>query len=73
MTVVDLLASRMLHRNWNKEECLHTVNVTVVSSGWERVICEGCGHLSFRHLAELTGKVDRSCFVREVDRLATAG
>lgn len=68
MTVVDLLAHRMLNRN--KEECLHTVNVTVVSSGWERVICEGCSHLSFRHLAELTGKVDRSRFVRDVDRLA---
>ena len=62
-----------LSKSRDRQECLHTANVTVVSTGLERVICEGCGHLSFRYLAELTGKIDRSRFVREVDRLATAG
>lgn len=62
-----------LSKNRDRQECLHTANMTVVSAGLERVICEVCGHLSFRCLAELTGKVERSRFLREVDRLATAG
>lgn len=62
-----------LTKNRDRQECLHSANVTVVSAGLERVICEGCGHLSFRYLATLTGKIDRSRFVREVDRLATVG
>jgi hypothetical protein len=57
----------------DRQECLHDEIVIVVSTGLERMICEGCGHLSFRCLAELSGKIDRSRFVREVDRLATAG
>jgi hypothetical protein len=52
--------------------CLHDRIVTVISTGLERVICEGCGHLSFRYLAELTTKIDRSRFGREVDRLDAA-
>lgn len=60
------------NRNRGTHECLHDEIVTVVSSGLERMICEGCGHLSFRYLAELTGKIDRARFGREVDRLATA-
>lgn len=62
-----------LNRNRNRQGCLHAASVTVVSAGVERIICEGCGHVSFRYLAELSGKVDRSRFLREVDRLATAG
>lgn len=62
-----------LTKNRDRQECLHTTNVIVVSAGLERVICEGCGHLSFRYLAELSGKIDRSRFVRHVDQLATAG
>lgn len=62
-----------LTRSRDRQECLHTFNMTVVSAGLERVICEACGHLSFRYLATLSGKVDRSRFEREVDRLATAG
>jgi hypothetical protein len=73
MTVVYLLARRVLNRNRNTQECLHKANMTVVSSGWERVICERCGHLSFRYLAKLTGKVDRSRFLRNGDRLAATG
>jgi len=73
MTVLDRLTQWMLGGSRARQECLHNANVTVVSTGWERVICEGCGHLSFRYLAELDGKVDRSRFVRGVDRLAAAG
>jgi len=62
-----------LSKSRDRHACLHTANLTVVSAGLERVICEACGHLSFRYLAELTGKIDRSRFLREVDQLATAG
>lgn len=73
MTLLDRLTQQMLGGSRARQECLHNANVTVVSTGWERVICEGCGHLSFRYLAELNAKVDRSAFVRDVDRLAAAG
>ena len=62
----------LLNRNRETEECLHDEIVTVVCTGLQRVICEGCGHLSFRYLAELTGNIDRSRFGREVDRLVIA-
>lgn len=61
-----------LNKGKDRQACLHAANMTVVSAGMERVICEGCGHLSFRYLAELTGKIDRSRFIRHVDRLAAA-
>lgn len=60
----------MLNRNRHRPACLHDEIVTVVSTSLERVICEGCGHLSFRYLAGLTGSIDRSRFGREVDRSA---
>ena len=73
MTVLDRMTQLILGGSRARQECLHNVNVTVVSTGWERVICEGCGHLSFRYLAELNANVERSRFVRDVDRLAAAG
>lgn len=54
----------------DRRECFHDEIVTVVSTGLERMICEGCGHLSFRYPAELSGKVERSRFLRQVDRAA---
>lgn len=63
---------RRMNRNRGPQECLHDETVTVASAGLQRVICEGCGHLSFRYSVELTGKVDRSRFGRDVDRFATA-
>lgn len=59
--------------NRRRQECLHDEIVTVVSTGLERVICEGCGHLSFRYLAELSSEIDRSRFGREVDRAGNSG
>ncbi len=70
MTALHRMTQWMLGGSRARPECLHNANVTVVSIGWERVICEGCGHLSFRYLAELDSTVDRSRFVRDVDRLA---
>ena len=62
-----------LNKRRHRQECTHTFNMSVVSAGLERIICGSCGHLSFRYLAELNGTIDRSRFLREVDRLATAG
>lgn len=73
MTALDRLTHWMLEGSRARQECLHDANVTVVSIGWERVICEGCGHLSFRYLAEVHSTVDRSRFTRDVDRLAAVG
>lgn len=60
----------MLNRARETPECLHHELVTVVSIGMERVICESCGHVSFRYLGELSGNIDRSRFGRQVDRAA---
>lgn len=73
MTVGNRLTQWMLGGSRARQECLHNANVTVVSIGWERVICESCGHLSFRCLAELNSPVDRSRFIHDVDRLAVTG
>jgi hypothetical protein len=62
--------------NWfhQKVECHHEATVSVVSSGIQRDICEGCGNVSLRdrHEAVVGGSPDRSKFAREADKRATA-
>lgn len=54
-------------------KCEHTETLTVTSAGVERTVCESCGHLSFRYLAEHNSEIDREMFARAVEQLdATA-
>ena len=47
--------------------CQHEDTVTVRSAGIQRVVCEGCGHVSFDFIADLTEEIDRDQFARAQD------
>ncbi len=44
--------------------CAHGSTITVMSAGLERIVCEDCGHMSFRYASALSGDVDREQFAR---------
>ena len=50
-----------------QEECSHQSTVSVIAHGFERVICEDCGHVSIRYESMIAGDVDRSVFSRRAD------
>jgi hypothetical protein len=58
----------VLRRLRRQERCDHAVTVSVQTAGFERVICEACGHVSVHFLSDLTGDVDRDRFARSIDR-----
>jgi hypothetical protein len=54
-------------RSRQAAECLHTETISTTTAGLERIVCEACGHLSFRFPEFLSGPVDREMFVRPAD------
>lgn len=49
------------------KNCAHKNTVTIRAAGTERVVCESCGHVSFRFLAEVSESADRAKFRRGID------
>jgi hypothetical protein len=58
----------VLRRLRRQERCAHAVTVSVQTAGFERVVCEACGHVSVHFLSDLTGEVDRDRFARPIER-----
>lgn len=54
----------------DKKTCAHSNGVVVVASGLKRFICEDCNYVSFEYTAEMTAKVNRAMFSREIDLAA---
>ncbi|MGD2042658.1 MAG: hypothetical protein PVJ28_03345 [Acidimicrobiia bacterium] len=52
--------------------CAHEKTVTVRTAGIERTVCEKCGMVSFQSLEGLSGRVDRSQFMRDSERTHVA-
>ncbi len=51
-------------------QCLHDSVLAVSASGVRRAICETCGHISVRFIAEMEGPVSRHRFARPADEAA---
>jgi hypothetical protein len=51
----------------NGKDCAHDETSTSHTSGLERVVCQGCGHVSVRFVAAVCGSVDRARFARPAD------
>ncbi len=49
------------------DECSHQSTVSVIAHGFERVVCEDCGHVSIRYESMIAGDVERSVFSRRAD------
>jgi hypothetical protein len=56
-------------RSRQVDECLHTETISTTTAGLERIVCEACGHLSFRYPEVMSGPVDRDQFIRPADVL----
>ncbi len=54
-------------RSRQLEECLHAETISTTTAGLERIVCEACGHLSFRFPEASIGPVDRERFIRPAD------
>jgi hypothetical protein len=52
------------------KNCAHTETITIRAAGTERIVCESCGHVSFKFLAEVSDPEDRAKFRREIDNLS---
>jgi hypothetical protein len=48
--------------NRRQRRCTHQQNVSVMSAGFERIVCESCGHVSVRLSIEESPKGDLSGF-----------
>jgi hypothetical protein len=48
-------------------DCPHTETLTTTTSGVQRIVCESCGHLSFRFPEALSGPIHRRWFARPAD------
>ena len=61
---------RVLSRTWRQSRCPHRVTVSVQTMGFERVVCEACGHVSVRVPEDVEThdtEVDRAIFARPSD------
>lgn len=47
--------------------CRHTKTVALRSAGLERLVCETCGHVSFKATEEIVHTPDRENFARDSD------
>jgi hypothetical protein len=55
-------------RSRQAAECRHTETMSTTTAGLERIVCEACGHLSFRFPEVMRrGPVDRERFIRPAD------
>lgn len=61
---------RVVIRTWRQSRCRHRVTVSVHTMGFERVVCEACGHVDVRAATQSVDddtEVDRAVFARSVD------
>lgn len=61
---------RVLSRKWRRSRCRHRTTVSIHTLGFERLVCDSCGHVDVRmpdsgRPAE--SDVDRSVFARPSD------
>ncbi len=63
-----LTTMRARRRHRRQRNCPHRVTVAVRSGGIERQVCESCGHVGVRFLADLSGDVERTRFARPIER-----
>ncbi len=68
MKTTDLtLGLRWGARNTNP--CTHDETISVRSAGIERVLCNSCGHVSFRYVGKLTRTPNRASATRASHRI----
>jgi hypothetical protein len=48
--------------------CGHLTEMSVVSAGLTRTVCETCGNVRFQYEKGLSGRVERSMFARPADQ-----
>lgn len=51
------------------EPCTHPDALVVSTSGLDRILCETCGHVSFKYERAMSPHVSRAQFARPVDRI----
>ncbi|MFQ5522856.1 MAG: hypothetical protein ACE5F5_04685 [Acidimicrobiia bacterium] len=61
-----------LGKRWSAKSvdpCPHDETISVRSAGMERVLCNSCGHVSFRYVGQLTRTPDREFTTRSSRRI----
>jgi hypothetical protein len=58
------------NRQTAPDRCGHPGEVSVLSAGLRRMVCETCGNVRFQDERRLTGRVERSMFARPADQRA---
>ena len=53
-----------LRRLTRKKKCEHSSILDVTTNGLRRLVCEGCGLIVIRPVADLKSDIDRSSFAR---------
>ncbi len=61
----EVVARRRVQPNHNK--CRHRDVITIRAAGTVRVVCEKCGHISFRFESDLSEEIERDRFARAID------